>query len=116
MHATARRAVRRVGYVRRMGWRRAASASGQTQAEYALLAAGIAAACIFAVLFLGGSVDDLWSRSAKPVTPHTFSPPFHSVLPPEPSSASDCENGGWQSYPQFPDEDACLAFLAGPPP
>ena len=62
-----------------MGWSRSTSASGQTEAEFALVVAGVAIACIVAVLFLGGAVGGLWDRSTKPVTPSTFDPPEPSV-------------------------------------
>jgi Flp pilus assembly pilin Flp len=94
-----------------MGWRRSTSASGQTEAEFALVVAGIAVACIVAVLFLGGAVGGLWDRSTKPVAPSTFDPPNASVT--EPMSMQDCEGDGWRSFPQFATQQACFDFVAG---
>jgi Flp pilus assembly pilin Flp len=55
-----------VGDFRRMGRRRLASESGQTQAEYVLVIAGIAMACIAAALILGAVLNGRFDSSAKP--------------------------------------------------
>ena len=96
-----------------MGRRRLASESGQTQGEYVLVVAGIALACVAAALVVGALLSGRFDSSAKPFGPGTgqFTPPS----PPAavyPTSAAQCENGGWQSYPQFPDEQACLDYIA----
>ncbi len=96
-----------------MLWRRLSSTSGQTQAEFALIVAGVAVACIVGVLFLGGAVGGLWDRSTKPVTPGTFTPPSDPPTTPTPATAADCMNEGWKSYPRFHTEQECLDFVAG---
>ena len=74
--------------------------------------AGVAIACILAVLFLGGAVGGLWDRSTKPVTPSTFDPPSPpSVV--EPMSMQDCDGTGWTSFPQFATQQDCYDFVAG---
>lgn len=92
-----------------MGWRRLASACGQTQGEFALVVAGVAIACVVGVLFLGGAVGDLWERSSKPVTPNTFNPPVVAW----PRARSDCEDPNWKTnFPQFATQQDCLDFVA----
>lgn len=95
-----------------MGRRRFRSASGQTQGEFALVVAGVAIACIVAVLFLGGAVGDLWDRSAKPV-PGDLYPPDTPSSTVEPMTRADCEGNGWTNFPQFATQQACFDFVAG---
>ena len=96
-----------------MGWGRLRSASGQTQGEFALIVAGVAIACILAVLFLGGAVGDLWDRSAKPV-PGVLHPPDNPSSTVEPLTRADCEDPNWQTkFPQFATQQACFDFVAG---
>ncbi len=75
--------------------------------------AGIAVACIVAVLFLGGAVGGLWDRSTKPVTPSTFNPPDDPPVVVEPLSPEDCEGDGWTNFPQFATQQDCFDFVAG---
>ena len=95
-----------------MGRQRLASESGQTQAEYVLVVAGIAIACIAAALILGAEwAVRLVGEAVRPRNRH--------IHPSEPNPRSSstatrvdqCENGGWQSYPQFADEQECLDYL-----
>jgi Flp pilus assembly pilin Flp len=109
---SALRTVLRVGYLGAVRWRRLTTEGGQTQGEFALLVAGVAVACIVAVLFLGGAVNGLWDRSSKPVSPNTFTPPSDPPSAVTPSTAADCENGGWTNYPQFETEQECLDSVA----
>ena len=66
-----------------MGRQRLASESGQTQAEYVLVVAGIAIACIAAALILGAVLNGRFDSSAKPFGPGTGT--FH---PSEPTRAA----------------------------
>ena len=95
-----------------MGWRRLTSTSGQTQGEFALVVAGVAIACIVAVLFLGGAVGDLWDRSTKPV-PGDLYPPDTPPSAVEPLTMADCEGSGWTAFPQFETQQECFDFVAG---
>ena len=81
-----------------------ASEPGQVQAEYALVVAAIAVGCIVAVLFVGGALSGLFDSSARPLTPGSgpFTPP--SAPADYPTTVAQCENGGWESFPQFESE------------
>lgn len=102
-----------VRYLRHMGRRRLASESGQTQAEYVLVVAGIAIACIAAALILGAVLSGRFDSSAKPFGPGTgtFTPPNPPAPLVYPTSVEQCEKGGWKSYPQFADEHECLDYV-----
>jgi Flp pilus assembly pilin Flp len=102
-----------VGYFRRMGRRLLASESGQTQAEYVLVVAGIAMACIAAALILGAVLNGRFDSSAKPYGPGTgtFTPPSPPAQLVYPTRVDQCEKGGWQNYPQFADEHECLDYV-----
>jgi hypothetical protein len=70
-------------------------------------------ACIAAALILGAVLNGRFDSSAKPFGPGTGtftrpSPPAQLVYP---TRVDQCENGGWQSYPQFADEQECLDYL-----
>lgn len=93
--------------------RRLAAESGQTQSEYVLVIAGIAIACIVAALILGSLVRGSFDSSAKPFGPGsgTLTPPSPPAQLVNPTQVEECENGGWQSYPQFPDEQTCLDYV-----
>lgn len=79
--------------------------------EYALILGGIALACIVAVMFLGDRVGDLFDRTAKPLAPATSEP----TQPPVsfPMTLADCQDGGWQDYPQFSSQGECEDFVNG---
>jgi Flp pilus assembly pilin Flp len=91
------------------------STSGQTQGEFALVVAGVAIACIVAVLFLGGAVSGLWDRSTKPV-PGDLYPPDTPSSTPQPMTMEDCEGAGWTNFPQFATQQDCFDFVAGTTP
>ncbi len=78
--------------------------------EYALILGGIALVCVLAVLFLGDRISDLFDRTAQPIAP-TSEPTSPSV--PYPLAISDCQDGGWQSFPQFASEGACEDWVNG---
>jgi len=86
-----------------MGRRRLASESGQTQAEYVLVVAGIAIACIAAALILGAVLNGGFDSSAKPFGPGTGtftppSPPAQLVYP----SASTSRTGAGKAVRSSP--------------
>ena len=95
------------------------SQSGQSLVEYVLLIGAVAMVCLASVAFLSGSIDDLFGSISS--SPGVFNPPSAPTpVPPEaelavPSSVDDCLEGGWQDYPQFGDEAACIAFIEDGP-
>jgi Flp pilus assembly pilin Flp len=92
--------------------RQLASSSGQTQAEYGLVVAGIAAVIIVAVLLVGGVLSGKFDTSSKPFTPDTspFSPPTTPELV-FPTSASQCAGDGWKDFPQFEMQSDCTDYV-----
>ena len=91
------------------------SERGQTQAEYTVVLAAIAVACILAALFVGGAVSGLFDSSPTPLVPGSspFTPPHPPAALTQPSSAEECTNEGWRSFPQFDSEAACLDYVDG---
>ena len=87
-------------------------ASGQVQAEYALVVAAIAIGCIVAVLFVGGALSGLFDSSARPLTAGRGRSRRRVLPPPTPRPSAQCENGGWESFPQFQSEAACVDYVA----
>jgi Flp pilus assembly pilin Flp len=91
------------------------SQSGQTLVEYVLLLGAIALVCLGSVVFLSGSINDLFGSITN--SPDVFNPPSPPApsAPPAgtavPTSVEDCLEGGWQDYPQFEDEEACIEFV-----
>jgi hypothetical protein len=85
--------------------------SGQTLSEYSLVIAGIAAVCIVAVLILGGGVVKVFGSAGKPLRPGGFTPPVGGLPLTYPSGVAECQDGGWESFPQFVDEGECLDYV-----
>jgi hypothetical protein len=90
------------------------SESAQTLVEYSLIMGLIVIAAVVALTLFSGVLDGLVGSPPKtggsggsPFSP--FNPPAAVVVP---TSIQDCENGGWQSYPQFADEEACKRFVS----
>ena len=84
--------------------------------EYALIVAAIAIGCVFAILVYAGIVNGLFGSAAEPLNPGPFVPPVTTPQLTYPTSVDDCLDGGWQDYPQFPDEQACVDYVASLPP
>jgi len=80
--------------------------------EYALVLGGIALLCVLGVLFLGDRVSDLFDRSAKPIAPESSEPTAPPSVP-YPLTLADCQDGGWQSFPQFASQGACEDWVNG---
>ena len=77
-------------------------------AEYAILAAAIAAACSIAVLFLSGGIGELFGSTSTPMKTAPFGPPSPSPGLTYPTTLAECANGGWKDFPQFTSEaSAC---------
>jgi Flp pilus assembly pilin Flp len=91
--------------------RRLRGRAGQTTGEYALIAGGVALACLVAVLYLGGGIGDLFGSSAKRVPSGAFVPPVSGSVT-FPASDDDCTNDGWRAFAQFTDEAECHAYVA----
>ena len=100
----------RIPFRRRSSEVRAASAAGQTLAEYAVIIAAIAVACMIAVLFLAAGIRGRVESSDQP-------PPQAPVVPPTspalayPTTLEDCEDGGWRNYVQFESEEECKEYV-----
>jgi Flp pilus assembly pilin Flp len=93
----------------KVSWR---SEAGQSLAEYTIIVGGIAVACAFVVLFLSTGVGGIFGSPTDPATPGSaFTPPVHSSPLPAPSTLEDCEDNGWQDYPQFISEEGCVAYV-----
>lgn len=100
----------RIPFRRRSSEPRAASASGQTLAEYAVIIAAIAVACMLAVLFLAAGIRDRFESSDQPSPQAPFVPPTSPALA-YPTTLEDCEDGGWQNYAQFESEEECKQYV-----
>ena len=50
-------------------------------------------------------------RTAKPIAPASLEPGDPGV--PYPSTLADCEDGGWQTFPQFASQGACEDWVNG---
>ena len=84
--------------------------SGQTLAEYAVVVAGIAVACVVAALFLSAVIGSDVGATVKPAP---FQPP---ASPPQlvwPTKLEDCEAGGWRNFVQFDNEAECKDYVNG---
>ena len=87
--------------------------SGQAAVDYTLIVAGICVVCALALLFVSGGINGLFDdtgtriqQQQAPLEPPVSSPPLTW-----PSSLADCENGGWQNYPQFDDQVECEQYV-----
>jgi len=64
------------------------------------------------------TVDLSWSRGGRTgqITSSSFNESFLSALTEPvlivPTSKDDCENGGWQNYPQFKNQGECVSYVA----
>lgn len=84
--------------------------SGQTLAEYAVLVAAVAVACLLAGVFLAAGIGGLFGSSDAPPSPGPFVPPSTPQLA-YPSSIEDCERGRWRNYAQFASEAQCKEYV-----
>ena len=89
------------------------SESGQTLSEYTLVVAGVALACLVAVILLGGGVVKVFGSADKPLRPGSFTPPTEHPTLTYPSALVECQGGGWQAFPQFVDEGECVDYVNG---
>jgi Flp pilus assembly pilin Flp len=87
--------------------------SGQAVLDYTLVVAAIAVGCILAILFVGGAIHGLFESTGARVHQAPLEPPRSSPGLTWPTSVEDCEDGGWQDFPQFADEAACLDYVDG---
>jgi Flp pilus assembly pilin Flp len=99
----------RTPFRRRSSEARAAAASGQTLAEYAVVIAAIAVAVMVALLFLVAGIKGRFdSTPSSPQAP--FVPPRTPTLS-YPATLEDCEEDGWRNYVQFDDEEECKKYV-----
>ena len=85
--------------------------SGQSMAEYAILAGAIAAACSIAILFLSGGIGELFGSTSTPMKTAPFRPPSTSSGLTYPTTLAECANGGWKNFPQFTSEAKCVEYV-----
>lgn len=86
--------------------------SGQASADYVIVVAAVAIGCALAILFLSGAINGLFGSSAAPIGGQApLQPPVPSAQLTWPTSVADCEDGGWQDYPQFKDEAECKDYV-----
>ena len=88
----------------------AARDSGEALAEYAVLVAAVAVACVLAVVFVAVGVGGLLDRSEPSPAPGPLVPPRTPDLS-YPTKLADCEHGRWQNYAQFSSEEECKKSL-----
>ena len=98
------------------GVRRGARPDAQASTEFALILGAIAVGCIIVLLLFSGTLAGRFDSDAEPFAPGgPLLPPTPTV--PEltfPTSIDQCKNGGWQTFPQFGSEEACLDYLSSP--
>jgi pilus assembly protein Flp/PilA len=82
---------------------------GQTLASYALIVALIAIGCVVAIIFLGRALSGAYDTTPTPGEPGVFRPPVAELH--WPTSIEECEDGGWQDFGQFADENACIEYV-----
>ncbi len=89
--------------------RKAEGETGQAMGEYAVLVAGIALVCAFALLFLSGAISGLFNSSGDQQQPGggAFTPPVPRSDLEWPKTIEDCKDGGWRNYAQFNNEREC---------
>jgi Flp pilus assembly pilin Flp len=86
--------------------------TGQALGEYAVLVAGVALVCVFALLFLSGAISGLFSSSGDQQQPGgAFTPPVPRSDLEWPKTIEDCEDGGWRNYAQFKNERECTKYV-----
>ena len=88
----------------------AGGSSGQTLAEYAVIVAAIAVACMVAVLFLAAGIQGRFDSTNGPSPQAPFVPPRSPGLS-YPAKLEDCEDGGWKNYAQFESEEQCKDYV-----
>jgi len=85
-------------------------ASGQTLAEYAVIIAAIAVACVIAALFLVAGIRGRFDATDEPSPQAPFGPPPSPSLS-YPTTLEDCEQGRWKNYAQFTSEAECKKYV-----
>jgi Flp pilus assembly pilin Flp len=100
----------RTPFRRRSSEARAAAASGQTLAEYAVIIAAIAVAVMVGLLFLVAGIKGRFESTDRPAPQAPFVPPPSPTLS-YPTTLEDCEDGGWRNYTQFEDEEECKKWV-----
>jgi Flp pilus assembly pilin Flp len=79
--------------------------------EYALILGGIALTCIVVLVVLGGGIAGVFDNTRDNVGRSgsgSFTPPSTLTWP---TSLSDCDDPGWQDFPQFASEAGCDAYV-----
>jgi Flp pilus assembly pilin Flp len=86
--------------------------AGQALAEYAIIVAGIAVGCLFALLILRSGIDAVFGSTANPTQP-TPVPAPRTTTPAltYPTTIEECEDGGWANFPDFESEAECKEYV-----
>lgn len=100
-----------IPFRRRSSDRCVIGAPGQAIAEYAVIIAAIAVACMLAVLFLAAGIRGRFDSSDGPSQPAPFVPPRSSPAPSYPTKLEDCTDGRWRNYAQFRSELECKQYV-----
>ena len=86
--------------------------AGQVAGEYAIVLGVIALVCVVAVIVLGAGIHGAFEQGGEGVQQAPYRPPTPSAQS-WPTTLADCEDGGWQNYPQFANEADCRAYVDG---
>ena len=96
-----------------VGQERGHTQTGQASGEYAIVLGAIAFVCVLAALFVGLGVRGQFQSGGEEVQQAPFQPPIASSEPSWPVTLAECEDGGWQDFPQFADEAECREYVEG---
>jgi hypothetical protein len=87
---------------------------GQVVGEYAIVIGLIAFVCVVALLYFGFVLRDDYESGGGQIQQAPYEPPT-PVTPSAPQSwpttLADCEDGGWQDFPQFTNEAGCVEYI-----
>jgi len=84
---------------------------GQVLGEYAVVIGLIAFVCVVALLYIGVVLRDDYKSGGQQVQQAPFEPPTPSARQSWPTTLADCEDDGWENYPQFASEDECVEYV-----
>jgi hypothetical protein len=84
--------------------------SGQASAEYVLVTAGVAVACIAVLILVFKPFDGIFSDPSVNIPSGTYTPPVAGGSGDAPTSLADCANQGWRKY-HFANQQDCDDFV-----
>ena len=83
---------------------------GQTAAEYTLILGGIAIVVAALVLGLGGNIRNLF-QSTSDKLPAGPTMPADPPSVPYPTTYEQCDDPGWDTFPDMDNREECVAFV-----